>query len=145
MTYITNYSSKLGDILLASDGDNLTGLWFKNQKYYLNKITDELLENPNLEIFHKTKKWLDKYFQGIKVTPNQLKLKPNGSPFQQEVWKILCNIPYGKTITYGEIAKEIAQNKEKNPCPLKLLVVLSVIILFLLLSPAIVLSVPIVA
>ena len=113
MTYITNYQSKLGNILLASDGTNLIGLWFKNQKYYLNKINDELIKNNNLEIFHQTKKWLDKYFQGIKVSPNELKLKPNGSPFQQEVWKILCTIPYGKTTTYKDIAQEIAQKHGK--------------------------------
>ena len=65
MIYITNYSSKLGDILLASDGENLIGLWFKNQKYYLYKITDELIKNDDLKIFHETKKWLDKYFKGI--------------------------------------------------------------------------------
>ncbi len=114
MIYITNYSSKLGDILLASDGENLIGLWFKNQKYYLYKITDELIKNDDLKIFHETKKWLDKYFKGIQVSPNDLKLKPNGSPFQQEVWKILCSIPYGKTITYGDIAKKIAQKQGKK-------------------------------
>lgn len=114
MTYITNYQSKLGNILLASDGENLIGLWFENQKYYLFKIDDELIENNDLKIFQKSKEWLDKYFKGIKVSPNELKLKPIGSPFQQEVWKILCNIPYGKTTTYGTIAKEIAQKQGKK-------------------------------
>ena len=58
----------------------------------------------------KRKKWLDVYFSGEepKFTPP---LHPDGSTFRQAVWKILLQIPYGQTITYGEIARKMAEMK----------------------------------
>ena len=105
MIYKTNYDSPVGQLLLKSDGESLTGLWIKNQKYYLYKIDDELIDNDNLEIFNQVKSWLDKYFNGEKISINRLKLKPQGTKFQKEVWKILCDIPYGKITTYKIYAK----------------------------------------
>lgn len=112
MIYTSAYSSPLGNILLASKNDELIGLWFEGQKYYLNSINEELQEKDDEEILKKTKNWLDRYFKGKKPNPNELKCKPIGSDFQKQVWKILCEIPYGQTITYKEIAAKLA--KEKN-------------------------------
>ena len=68
------------------------------------------IHEKDFSIFQKTKKWLDIYFSGKE--PNFVpKLKQNGSDFRQEVWKILRDIPYGKTITYGDIAKIIAKKR----------------------------------
>lgn len=113
--YKTYYQSQIGEILLASDGENLIGLWIDNQKYYLGNLKEKLLEKENLKIFNKTKKWLDRYFNQERPKISELPLKPRGSDFRQTVWKILCEIPYGKTITYGEIAKNVAEimGKEK--------------------------------
>lgn len=109
MQYINRYTSPIGKITMASDGEALTGLWFDGQKYfalYLDKDNEE----KDLPIFDMAKKWLDIYFSGKE--PNfKLPLKFTGSEFQNEVWEILYAIPYGKTVTYGEIAKELANRR----------------------------------
>lgn len=112
MYFKTNYDSILGKFTLAADEDeNLVGLWIEGQKYFLSSFSDEIVENNSLEIFNKTKLWLDRYFNGEKPEISELSLAPRGSDFRQEVWKILCEIPYGKVITYGEIANRIAEKK----------------------------------
>ena len=111
MIYTSTYSSPLGDILLASKNNELVGLWFKDQKYFLGTIKEKTKEKNNEEIFLKTKNWLDRYFKGEQPNIKELSLNPIGSDFRKEVWKILCDIPYGKTITYKEIADKIAKEK----------------------------------
>ena len=113
MEYISKYKSKVGDITLVSDGINLTGLWFNGQKYFLSNVGKEA-EEKNLEIFDKTKIWLNKYFSGEKVSPNELKLKPEGTDFRKKIWKILCEIPYGQTTTYGKIGEMLARRENKK-------------------------------
>ena len=70
-----------------------------------------MIENDNLDIFKRTKKWLDRYFNGEKPQISELPLSPKGSEFRQCVWKILCEIPYGETCTYKEIADIIAKEQ----------------------------------
>lgn len=65
----------------------------------------------DLAVFQKAKDWLDRYFQGQKPAISELPLAPIGGEFRQMVWKILCEIPYGQVITYGDIAKKVAQRK----------------------------------
>lgn len=107
MEYTCMYQSPLGDILLAADEIGLTGLWFEGQKYFANTLPKEWVSQET-PILTEAKKWLDVYFSGEepKFTPP---LHPAGSPFRQAVWKILLEIPYGQTITYGEIADRIAK------------------------------------
>ena len=112
MIYTSTYSSPLGDILLASKNNELVGLWFKDQKYFLGPIKEETKEKNDEEILIKTKKWLDRYFKREQPNIKELSLNPIGSDFRKEVWKILCDIPYGKTITYKEIADKIAKEKK---------------------------------
>lgn len=109
MIYTCNYLSPLGNILLASDEIGLTGLWFEGQKYFANTLPDDRISQET-EILTEAKKWLDVYFSGEepKFTPL---LHPMGSTFRQEVWKVLLEIPYGQTITYGEIAGKMAEIK----------------------------------
>lgn len=106
MLYTYQYSSPLGKIIFASDGISLTGLWFDGQKYFDTSILNES-EKINLPVFEETKQWLDIYFGGRApdFTP---KLNPEGTPFRKSVWDILLTIPFGKTMTYGEIADKIA-------------------------------------
>lgn len=103
--YITDYFSPIGKIVLGSDGSALVGLWTEGQKYFLG-IYNEVETNDSLEIFKETKKWLDEYFKGNnpKIT---MPLKPEGTQFQQKVWKELSKIPYGEAVTYGYIAKSL--------------------------------------
>lgn len=106
MLYTYQYSSPLGKIIFASDGISITGLWFDGQKYFNVSILNKS-EKINLPVFEETKQWLDIYFGGRApdFTP---KLNPEGTPFRKSVWDILLTIPFGKTMTYGEIADKIA-------------------------------------
>ncbi len=94
------YQSPIGVITLVSDGNSLTELL----------LAQPLIQDPsnkkNLQVFEETCRWLDLYFSGIKpdFTPS---LNPQGSLFQQKVWRELLAIPYGQTTTYGAIAKHI--------------------------------------
>ena len=113
--YITYYNSILGKLTIASDGENIIGLWIEGQKYFADTIKNEnIIKKDDISIFIKTKEWLDRYFRGERPDIKELKLSPKGSEFRQNVWKILCRIPYGQTITYGKIAKEIAKLMNKN-------------------------------
>ena len=109
MIYTCKYKSPLGEILLAADEIGLTGLWFEGQKYFANTLPDERISQET-EILSEAKKWLDIYFSGEKPTFT-LPLHPAGSTFRQAVWQILSEIPYGQTITYGEIASKIAERE----------------------------------
>ena len=105
-----HYTSPLGDILLASRNEKLIGVWFEGQKHYLDNNSGDIIEKED-EILSKTKNWLDKYFNGEKPPIYELDLAPEGTNFRCEVWKILCEIPYGKITTYGDIALKIAKNR----------------------------------
>ncbi len=105
--YTSFYDSLLGRILLAADDKGLTGLWFEGEKYYCDNLDENHIEKET-PIIEETKRWLDIYFSGKE--PNFMPpLNPIGSEFRQEVWEILKKIPYGKTVTYNDIAKQIAK------------------------------------
>lgn len=131
--YVKEYRSPIGMFTLASDGEHLTGLWLKGQKYFGATLTNGVLDKKgetteigdlgelgdlddsanNLSLFHLVEQWLDAYFQG-KQPELSLPLAPKGSAFRQDVWDILCQIPYGEVITYGDIAKKMAQKLGKD-------------------------------
>lgn len=107
--YISTYSSPIGELTLASNGPCLTGAWFDGQKYFGSTLTNEY-EQKSLPVFEQTKAWLNCYFSG-KVPDFTPDLHLTGTPFRLEVWEILKGIPYGKTVTYKEIAETIALSK----------------------------------
>ena len=107
MIYTSKYTSPLGGILLAADEVGLRGLWFDGQKYFARDLPDERTERET-PVLSEAKRWLDLYFGGQE--PDVLPpLHPVGTPFRQAVWEILLRIPYGKTVTYGEISKQLAE------------------------------------
>ena len=106
MVYTSEYASPLGGIILACDDNAIIGLWFSGQKYFGSTLPmhTEAKAHPLLQ---DARRWLDIYFTGRE--PDFLPpLHPVGSAFRQAVWKILLQIPYGKTTTYGEIARQLA-------------------------------------
>ncbi|MBR6839540.1 MAG: methylated-DNA--[Oscillospiraceae bacterium] len=105
MDYTFHYTSPLGGITLASDGEALTGLWFDGQKYFADTLDAEYAEKA-LPVFDETAKWLDLYFARI-VPGFTPKLNPRGTSFRRRVWDVLLTIPYGQTMTYGEIAQKL--------------------------------------
>ena len=106
MVSIQQYHSPLGGILLAADEAGLVGLWFEGQKYFANTLPAEH-GSQTTPVLAETVRWLDLYFAG-QVPDFTPPLHPTGTSFQQSVWKILLDIPYGQTITYGEIARQLA-------------------------------------
>lgn len=109
MDYIHHYCSPLGSITEASDGTNLTGLWFDGQKYYAASIAENH-SVKNLPVFDMTDRWLNQYFSGeIPCFTPPIRLK--GTDFQMLVWEILLTIPYGQTKTYSEISMLVAKSK----------------------------------
>lgn len=114
MFYTSIYVSPLGPATLASDGDNIVGLWFAGQKYFAATVKDELEQNPDLPVLAMTQKWLDSYFAGQKPSISSLPLAPAGSSFRQSVWNILCEIPNGQYMTYGAIAAKMAARLDKK-------------------------------
>ena len=109
MEFTWHYDSPLGGITLASNGEALTGLWFDGQKYFADVLEDESMEKE-LPVFALTCRWLDIYFSGRQpdFTP-PLRLKTTA--FRKDVWDILLTIPFGETMTYGEIASRIVEKK----------------------------------
>ena len=112
MVYTCTYRSKLGDILLAADEVGLMGLWFEGQKYFANTLPRECISQET-PVLTQAKTWLDLYFSGQNPTFTP-PLHPAGSFFRQAVWKILLQIPYGHTMTYGEIARELAEKQKRS-------------------------------
>ena len=109
MDHTAHYESPIGGITIASDGAALTGLWFDGQKYFADTLADEYNEEE-LSVFDRTRAWLDIYFSGRDpgFTPP---LSMRTTPFRRRVWEIMLEIPFGKTMTYGEIAAKIASEK----------------------------------
>ena len=113
MQYMDKYDSPLGEITLASDGEALIGLWFAKHRYREKVLAADAVKQ-HLSVFDEAKRWLDIYFSGQE--PDFIpSLHIIGSDFRVAVCKIMLGIPYGKVMTYGEIAQIIAkeQGKEK--------------------------------
>ena len=109
MVYTTEYASPLGPITLACDEDAIIGSWFNGQRYFGN-ILPEQTEQKEQPLFADAKRWLDVYFSGR--APDFLPpLRYNSTPFRKTVCEIMLTIPYGRTMTYGEIAAEIARQQ----------------------------------
>ena len=102
---VTTFHSPCGVINLCSDGTHLTAVTFAGQQYEERHIPTDAVPG-SCPVLEETKDWLFLYFSG--KTPDFLPpLKPEGTPFQQKVWKLLLQIPYGKTCTYGDLAKAL--------------------------------------
>ena len=109
MYYTTTHPSPVGLLTLASDGESLVGLWLAGQKYHGGTIAEPMTANDTLPLFATVKSWLDKYFAGETPAVSDLPLAPIGSDFRQNVWQILLEIPHGSLLTYGEIARKLAE------------------------------------
>lgn len=106
--YSAYYDSPVGRIMLGTNDKGLVGLWIEGQKYFGDTVDGEFMEKPELPVFNAVRKWLDEYFAGNKPSISSLALAPIGGEFRQAVWQILCEIPYGEFLTYGQIAKKMA-------------------------------------
>ena len=108
MVFLWKYDSPLGVVTLSGEGPALTGLWLESQK----ASVEEGIER-RLPVFDDACRWLDDYFSG-KVPDFTPSLDLRGTPFRRDVWEILLGIPYGRTMSYGEVAALVAR-KRGNP------------------------------
>lgn len=107
--YLTTCPSPVGRLTLASDGQGLAGLWLEGQKYFCQPLLPgECVQDGSPAVFEAVRQWLARYFAGEKPHPGELPLRPVGGAFRQQVWALLCGIPYGGTTTYGALAKQVA-------------------------------------
>jgi methylated-DNA-[protein]-cysteine S-methyltransferase len=110
--YYAGYQAPMGTITAAAEDDALIGLWFDGQKYYP-KGKETWVLKPDYPVLVELGEWLDRYFAGSSKDFAG-KLAAKGSEFRQEVWQKLLEIPYGKTTTYGTIAKQLAKEHGKE-------------------------------
>lgn len=103
--FATDYTSPIGEMLIVSDGEAICGVWFYGQKHF--PSFENLIQKDDLAIFSDVKNWFDDYFNGCNPKID-FKLNPQASQFRKKVWTILSEIPYGETMTYGEIASKIS-------------------------------------
>ena len=106
MDYTYHYDSPLGGMTMASDGEALIGLWFDGQEHETETLCADHTER-DLPVFEETRHWLDIYFSGEE--PGFIPaLHMRGTAFRRIVWETLLTIPYGRTMSYGEIADRVA-------------------------------------
>lgn len=110
MKYTCSIETPLGIMTAAAENGALVGLWFVAQKHYPSATGDWACD-PDYPLFTALRLRLSRYFSGNNAGDkrDEMQLAPQGSPFQMAVWAALQRIPYGETITYGQIAKEMAR------------------------------------
>lgn len=98
----------LGNISIVSDGKNIVGVWIDGQKYFASALKEKPVLKDNIPVLVKTRNWFDCYFAGERPSISDIPIVISGSRFRQIIWKLLCEIPYGETTTYKELAKKAA-------------------------------------
>lgn len=106
-TFYTTFESPVGPLLLMSDGTSLNGLHTDNDKHRP-AIRPDWTRDDSVAPFKQTIAQLRAYFDGA-LTEFDLPLAPQGTQFQITVWRELCNIPFGETISYAELARRIGR------------------------------------
>lgn len=109
MIHTAFYDAPYGRYVMAAEDGALTGLWLEGQKYFPSDLPEPSGEET--EIFARIRRWLDDYFAGRQPDVSALPLAPKGSDFAQSVWQLLLEIPYGHTVTYGQLAARLAQQR----------------------------------
>jgi methylated-DNA-[protein]-cysteine S-methyltransferase len=109
MIYFTVYDSPIQSLRLVSDGRSLMGLYMMSEKHSFMSQSN-WVEDDSVAPFGEAKEQLSAYFAGT-LTEFDLPLQMQGTPFQQSVWEALKTIPYGTTVSYGELAQQLGQPK----------------------------------
>lgn len=113
MYYFTEYESPFGVITMASNGEAVSGLWFETHRYMHEYLGEDPVRNDADPVLAHLSDWLDAYFAKKKPAINELPLAPKGTDFRQDVWMALREIPYGETVSYGELAEQIKKIRGK--------------------------------
>ena len=114
MTGISYYDSPVGRLLIKAEDESICGLWFVGQKHFPASLLGAMAVNENMAALQSARRWLDGYFSGGHPSTSQLNLNPAGSDFRRAVWAILCDIPYGQSMSYGQIARKLEAESGKK-------------------------------
>lgn len=112
MHFTCKIQTPLGEMLAASDGSALTGLWFEGQKHFAAGLNLPG-EAKKLPLFDEVKRQLEDYFNGS-LRCFSVALRPHGTPFCQSVWHLLEEIVYGETVAYGELAARLSAETNRK-------------------------------
>lgn len=104
------YDSPLGRLTLAAEGEALVGLWMEGQRFFGAPYGSLLSPGAPAGVLAQAVRWLDAYFRGARPSACSLPLAPSGSTFRRRVWTELCRIPYGSTVSYGELAARLGSS-----------------------------------
>lgn len=109
------FQSELGDITILANDHGVIGVWFEDQAHFgAGFDLDQVEVNDHHTVIKQTKAWLTAYFNGENPQLSTLPLNPQGTAYQQEVWSELQKVPYGQTITYQELADNVAARQSKG-------------------------------
>ncbi|HEY5972683.1 MAG TPA: methylated-DNA--[protein]-cysteine S-methyltransferase [Pseudoxanthomonas sp.] len=106
MIYYRHIDSPIGPLLLAADAAGLRLIEFHTPRHPMSRLDD--WSEGNNEVLDLTRKQLDEYFDG-KRRDFDLPLAPQGTVFQEQVWRTLAKIPYGETISYSQLAQRVGK------------------------------------
>ena len=105
------YPSPIGTLSLVADEQYLYGIWVQDQTHFERGIdTDGIEIVKGHPVLDKVISYLDTYFEAKSQDLSDLPLAPIGTDFEKRVWAYLQTIPYGQTVTYGQIAKDLQVN-----------------------------------
>ena len=108
MISLAYYDSPLGRITIAAKEEKICGAWFEGQKYFLSSLKEQQTQEKLTPVLEQAQGWLDHYFLGEDIEMD-LPLLAEGTSFQKTVWEVLQTIPYGNTMTYGEVSREVSR------------------------------------
>ena len=100
--------SPIGPMTVVADGEAIVGVWMDDQRHLPPNEKFGHPDTGNSVVLKEAERQLGEYFSGDR-TDFELPLAPDGTAFQRRVWDALCEIPYGETISYGELARRIGQ------------------------------------
>lgn len=108
MTYYSNMDTPVGKVYIICDDEAVYSVFIEGQQH---TVPETALPGDSHPMILRVKNWLTDYFSGSKPAPDSLPLAPAGTAFQTQVWQMLLSIPYGKTVTYGDLAKRFHGRK----------------------------------
>lgn len=114
--FVSQVDSPLGAMTLLASQDALLGAWFSDREGPFSLCREGSVEEGKNDILTRAELWLAQYFSG-QVPSLIVPLLPKGTPYQERVWEELRSLPYGKTWTYGELAKRIEERSGLRTSP----------------------------
>lgn len=105
MLYTTTHPSPLGPLTLTCGETHLIALHIGGRQSFIPRTPETVIPTADHPVLRLTVSWLERYFAGQRPRPEELPLAPEGSSFQRQVWRLLADIPYGVSRTYGELAR----------------------------------------